>query len=267
MPTRNDEAFGTFILAGLLALGREAPRRAPMLAAFGASAVRVVDRIHCDAAVVRHTALPPLATRLANRGVHVVRIGHCADCCHAAAMHQALLRGAQAQDDVVLIATDNLHVAAGRARKLPAFADLEFNIVHDRTDRDIGDRHRITRLHVGVLRRDHAVAGGKPLRRQDISEFAVLVFDQRDEGRAVRIIFEPLDGRWHIEFLATEIDPPIGLLVTATTETRRDAPIVVAPTRRMLPFGKRLDRRPLVQGRAIDNHQLALGRRHRIVSF
>ena len=36
---------------------------------------------------------------------------------------------------------------------------------------------------------------GEALRREDVGELAVLIFDQSDEGGAVGIIFEPLDGR------------------------------------------------------------------------
>src|SRR5215831_14824605 len=131
VPAGNDEALGALVLAALLALGREAPRRRPMLAALGAAAVRVIDRVHGDAAVVRHAALPALAAGFADGGVHVVRIGHRAHRRHAAAMHQALLRRVQAQDHVVLVASDDLRVAAGRARDLTALADLDLDIVHD----------------------------------------------------------------------------------------------------------------------------------------
>src|SRR4029077_2071391 len=40
MPARNDEALRTLVLAGLLAFGREAPRRDPVLATLGAAAMR-----------------------------------------------------------------------------------------------------------------------------------------------------------------------------------------------------------------------------------
>ena len=39
----------------------------------------------------------------------------------------------------------------------------------------------------------------QPLRRQDVGELAVLVADQRDEGGAVRVVFEPLDRRRHVD--------------------------------------------------------------------
>src|SRR5262245_22342978 len=101
MPARDNESLCAFILPGLLALGREAPWRGPMLAALGAAAMRVVDRIHRDAAVMRHTALPALPASLPDRGIHVVRVGNGANGRQASAMHQALLRCVKPQDHVV----------------------------------------------------------------------------------------------------------------------------------------------------------------------
>src|SRR5262245_28077771 len=91
---RQDEFGGGLVLAGLLALGREAPRRHRMAAAGGAAftaAMRVVDRVHSHAAVVRHAAHPALAASLADRDVHLVGVRYGADCGHAAAVDEALL--------------------------------------------------------------------------------------------------------------------------------------------------------------------------------
>src|SRR3954451_17776244 len=85
----HDELAGGLVLAGLLALGREAPRRDRMAAALGAPAVRVIDRVHGDAPVVRHAALPALAAGLADGDVHVVGVGHRTDGGEAAAVDQA----------------------------------------------------------------------------------------------------------------------------------------------------------------------------------
>ena len=80
-----------------------------------------------------------------------------------------------------------------------------------------------------VSRGDDLVAGRKALRREDVGELAVLVVDQRDEGGAVRIVFEPLDGRRHVELGALEVDHAVGALVPAAAMERGDAAGVVAP--------------------------------------
>ena len=72
------------------------------------------------------------------------------------------------------------------------------------------------------------VAGGEPLRREDVGELAVLIFDQRDEGGAVRIIFEPLDGGRHVPLATLEVDIAVLLLVAAGDAARGDMALVVA---------------------------------------
>src|SRR5581483_24576 len=100
-----------------------------------AAAMRVIDRIHGDTAIMRPAAKPALAAGLADRDVHVIRIRHRADGRGAAAVNQALLAGVQADDHVILVAADDLGVGAGGACKLPALSDLELDIVDDGADR------------------------------------------------------------------------------------------------------------------------------------
>ena len=109
---------------------------------------------------------------LADGGVHVVGIG--------TAPTVAINGRATRRCSVVPnggshspVAADDLHVAAGRARDLPALADLISNIRAQSCDRKIRDRHRIARLHVGMLRGDDRVARRKPLRRQNRSKLAI----------------------------------------------------------------------------------------------
>src|SRR5262249_27100703 len=184
-----------------------------------------------------------------------------------AAVDEALLGRVEPQDDVVAVTTDDLRIGAGRARDLAALAELELDVVHDGADRDVAERHGVARLHVDMLARDDRIAGGDPLRRQDIGELAVLVLDERNEGGAVRIVFEPLDSRRHVELAALEIGLGVGLLGPAGAEARRDAGVVVAAAAGALALGQRLDRVAAMQARAIDDDQLALARRGRVVGF
>jgi hypothetical protein len=55
----------------------------------------------------------------------------------------------------------------------PALADLQLDVVHDRADRDVADRHGVAGLHVDLTRRPRPVADGQALRRQDVGELAV----------------------------------------------------------------------------------------------
>ena len=61
----------------------------------------------------------------------------------------------------------------------------------------------------------------KTLRRQDVGQLAIFIFDQRDERRPVRIIFHALDRALRRRTSPLEIDDPIAALVTAATMARR----------------------------------------------
>src|SRR5271154_355105 len=227
----NDEFGGLLVGPGLLALGGLAPRGDRMAAARAAAfaaAERVIDRVHGDAAIVRHAPEPALAPGLADRDVHVIGIGHRADGRHAAAMDQALLAGIEAYDHVFLVAADDLGIGPGRARDLAALADLHLHIVDDGADRHVARRHGIAGLDVHVLAGDDGVALTEPLRRQDVGQFAVLVLDEGDEAGAVRIIFDPLDAGRLVVPSALEVDEAQRPLVAAAAETHGDAAVVIA---------------------------------------
>src|SRR3981081_833744 len=194
-----------------------------------AAAVRMVDRVHGDAAVMRLAAEPAIATGLADRNIHVVRVSPRADVAGAAAVNQTLLAGVQTHDDVVTVAADELGIGAGGTCELAALAYFQFHIVDDGADRHVAERHDVARLHVDIVAGDHGVADRETLRRQDIGLGAVGVFHQRDEGSAVRIVFEALDGRRHVDLDALEIDDAIGLLVAAAAKAHDHAAGVVAP--------------------------------------
>ena len=112
-------------------------------------------------------------------------------------MDQALLARIEAQDDVALVATDDLGVGAGRAGDRAALADLHLHIVDDGADRNIADRHGVAGLDVDLLACNDLVANSQALRRNDIGQRVVGVTEQGDERRAVRIVFDPLDLRRH----------------------------------------------------------------------
>src|SRR4029077_486357 len=179
---RHDELRRTLVLACLHSFGRLFPRRDRMPAAAGAPAERMIDRIHGLAADMAAPSHPAVTPALADRLVHIVGVRHGADRGDAAAVHQPLLAGIEPQNDVFSVTADDLRIGAGRARDLAALADLQFDIVHDGADRNVGGRHGIAGLYVDMLAGDDGVARGKPLRRQNVSELAVFIFDQCDEA-------------------------------------------------------------------------------------
>ena len=74
--------------------------------------------------------------------------------------------------------------------------------MHDRANRNVFQRHRVAWLNVGILAGNHNIACLQALRRKNVSLLTILVGDERDERRAVRIIFQPLALARNIELAA-----------------------------------------------------------------
>src|SRR6185312_6057318 len=99
------------VVAGLVTLGRRAPRAYRMAAAGGAAfaaAVRVVDRVHHHAADGRADAKPTFRTGLAELLEAVFRIADLADGGAALDRNLAHFAGAQAQRGVTGFTRDQL---------------------------------------------------------------------------------------------------------------------------------------------------------------
>src|SRR6185312_6021722 len=108
MARAQDELVGRLVGPRLLALGRLAPRADRMTATGGAAfttAMRVVDRVHGHAAIVRALAAPDRAAGLAVVDVAVVGVRHGTDRGHAGAVNDTLLARIEAQDRHALVAT------------------------------------------------------------------------------------------------------------------------------------------------------------------
>ena len=134
---------------------------------------------------------------------------------HAIAMNVALLTRVQADDHHATVTTDDLHIGACRTCNLATLAGLHFNVVDDGANRNLTDFHRVAGLYVGLLRCNHLVTDGQTLWRNDVFHIALTVGDERNEGRAVGIIFDPLDGAFDVPLATLEIDKAIALLVPA----------------------------------------------------
>src|SRR3954452_6974479 len=156
----DDQASGPLVGASLITLGRHAPGGDRVPAARGAAlaaAVRVVDRVHHDAAVVRAAAEPARAAGLADLLVLPVRIAHRADRRHALGANHSQLARLQLDLRVTGVLADQLGVGTRRARHLAAAADLQLDVVDDGADRHTGHRHRVARLNIDPLARHDLV--------------------------------------------------------------------------------------------------------------
>src|ERR1700677_125884 len=266
----DDEFVSRLVRPGLLALGRLAPWAHWMPAAGRltlAAAVRMIDRVHSDAAIVWTAPEPTTAAGLADRRIHVVGIRHRADRGETLAVNEPLLARAETQRNVALIAAHDLRVRTGRTGDRAALADLHLDIVDDRAHGNVGERHRIAGLHVDLDAGDHLVSGRQALRGDDVGLLTILIFNERNEAGAVGVVFQPLDLAHDIELATLEIDDAIGLFVTAAAEAHGDPASVVAATLLRLANSQRLHRLALVELAAVDDDELSKARGRRVECF
>src|SRR5579884_560057 len=228
----NDQLVGFLVLrAGALAERRHAPGRDRVAAALRlplAAAVRVVDGVHRGAAHGRTLAEPAAAARLADRDVAVLDVPDLADGRAAGEEHAAHLARRQPQRRVAAVLRDELHARAGRARHLAALPGLQLDVVHERARRDVLERERVPRLDVGADARLDDRADPHAGRREDVALEAVRVVQQRDPGRAVRVVLDRGHLRGHPVLRPLEVDEAVAALVAAALVARRDPARVVA---------------------------------------
>jgi hypothetical protein len=139
--------------------------------------------------------------------------------------------------------------------------------VNDSSDRHRSQRHCVAWLDVNLGARNNAIANGEALRSQDVGKMPIRILDERDERRAVGIVFQTLDDARHIELAALEVDHAVRLLVPAADVARGDAAVNVASARFLLALNEHLDRRALPQARTVNEHQLAHAGRRWTVCF
>src|SRR6185436_14519209 len=99
-------------------------------------------------------------------------------------------------------------------------------------------------------------------RRQDVRLEAVGVVEQRDAGRAVRVVLDRGDLRRDVVLAALEVDDAVAALVAAALMARRDAAVVVAAALLGQLLGERLLRLRLRDlGEIRDGHEATAGAR------
>src|SRR5262249_939445 len=188
------------LLAGLAALGQHAGRAARVPAAGGpalATAHRVVDRVHRHAAVVRLAAQPAFPPGFTQALVHVLRIRDRADGRPAVGTDAAHLARGKGELRPGGLAGRQGGAAPGGSAEPARAARLHLEGVHGHAGRDAPQRQAVADLRLDLRAADDLVAGLQPVRGEDVRLGAVLVLEQGDAGRAVRVVLDRLDGGRH----------------------------------------------------------------------
>ena len=205
-----------------------------------ATAVRVVDGVHRNAAVVRLFAEPAGASRLTARHVFMIEVADLANRGHAVDVDLAGFARRELQQRVVGFLRNQLDHRAGRTRHLRALARAKFHVVHDRTGPDVLERQRVADQDVGVGAGHHGAAHRQAHRGQDVALLAVHIVEQRETRGTVGIVLDGGDFGGNADLVALEVDDAVGLLVSAADEPARHAAFAVAAARALLAFDQGL---------------------------
>src|SRR5262249_23653577 len=163
--------------------------------------------------------------------------------------------GGQGQLRPLPLAGGQRRRAAGAAAQLPAVAGLELDVVDRHAQGHLAQRHGVPDARLDVLAGDDAVARLQPLRRQDVRLLAVLVAQQRDAGRAVRVVLDGDHRRPDAVLLALEVDDAVHPLGASPAEARGHDALVAAPALLLHRPQQRL-LRPLARGDDVADLQL-----------
>ena len=209
--------------------------------------VRVIDRVHGNAANCRPYATPAARASLTQLAQVVFRVACGAQCGAAIGVHLAHLTRTQTQGGVVSITGNELHRGTSTACQLGALANLQLDAMHRAADRDVAQRHAVTNRDWRIDPGADLVARLHACRRDNIATFAVCILDQRDMRGTVRIVLETFHETGHAILVTLEVNDAETLLVTTAFVARGDVAIVVTPAGLGLFLDQRSIRGTLVQ--------------------
>ena len=171
-----------------------------------AAAVRMVARVHDDAADLGPQAHVAGAPGLAEVLVLVVQVRHLADGCDAVDADPPDLAGRQADLGVVAFLGEQLGRRPGRAHDLAALAGHQLDVVDRGAERDVRHRQGIADACLGVGAGHDHVADLQAVRQEHVALLAVAVVKQPDARRAIRVVLDRREARRHAFLVALEID-------------------------------------------------------------
>src|SRR3989339_359177 len=99
--------------------------------------------------------------------------------------------------------------------------------MYNQSQRDILDGHGVAVLRLHLFAGHQDLAGPDILRSQDITLFAVLIANQGDKRRPVRVVLYRLHPARDIILVALEIDNPVLMRVPAADMTAGNLALII----------------------------------------
>ncbi|CDN41036.1 Uncharacterized NAD(FAD)-dependent dehydrogenase [Paenibacillus sp. P22] len=189
--------------------------------------VRVIVRVHDNAANFRTLAQPTGTAGFTDFHELVILVAHRTDRCTASFQDAAHFTGAKTDNHVGFLFAEKLSFRAGCANKLSTFARLQLDVVDKRTDWNVFQWKRVAHFDVCGWTGNDRIADFKAFRRDDVALLAIDVVDQSDVRSTVRIVFDRRYAAFDAVFGPLEVDDAVFALVSAAVVTNRDFTLVV----------------------------------------
>src|SRR5918997_3765536 len=240
-PAHDHDVRALVLLPGRRALGDLAPRRngGPTRRALPlAATVRMIHGVHDR---TTHRGPYPevaLAAGLAPAHILVRLVADDADRGPALGPDPAALAAGEPERHQVALAGRELGARPGAAGQLRPAAGLELDGVHDGTHGYPVEGQRVAHVHFSVWSALHDGADREVARREDIALLAVVVVQEGDIGRTVRVVLDRRDRRGYTVLAPLEVDETIAALVSAADVAGGYAGVVVAPAPPVQPWGQ-----------------------------
>lgn len=202
-----------------------------MTTALGATftaAVRVIDRVHRSAADVRTTSHPSHAPRFTEHDIHVIAIADGADDGAAGRRNAADFAARKIELRPFLFTSDERRFGTGGTAHARAATRSDFDIVDFGAERNLGKREAVANARFRRIAAHDLHTDEETFRSDDIALDAVLVNEERNTRRPVRIVLDGIYCRDHSVLIASIIDETNVSLVPAAAMTYGNYTLIIA---------------------------------------
>ncbi len=160
--------------------------------------------------------------------VRVIRVGNNADCRHTVIENVAKLAAGKSHHCVTVFLSHELSHVAGGAYKLRTLSGVKLNVVNNGTHGNVYHGKRVAGLDVGICARSYLVPYLKAFGSDNISFFAVLVFNESDKSGSVGIVLKGHNLGIHAQLISLEVDYSVLSSVSAALMSYGDSAVAVA---------------------------------------
>ena len=189
--------------------------------------VRVDIRVHDRTTNCRANAQVTGSTSLTEVYVLVIEVRNGTDGSHAVNCNVSQLAAGKADQSHAVLLSHELSHVAGRTNHLSALTGVHLDVVDNGTNGDISQCKSVAGLDISVAAGTNGIAYLKSVGSDDISLLAILVSNESDESRSVRIVLESGNSSVHALLVSLEVDNAVLLSVAAADVSNGDSTVAV----------------------------------------